>query len=201
MNTVSTQTRKYELKARAESQRETRDRIARAAAELHEEKGVAHTTVAEIARQAGVTRLTVYNHFATLGDLLPACAAHYATLHPAPDFATALALDDPAERVGTALAQLYAWYRETEPMTAHVLRDAEAVPALRPIVEGGLLRYLGEAQRVLTEPFEAHGLRQDRLDAAARGAIDVHLWRALAPLGDDVAAELAASLVERAADY
>jgi hypothetical protein len=75
------------------------------------------------------------------------------------------------------------------------------LPALRPIVEGGLLRYLGEAQRVLTEPFEAHGLRQDRVDAAARGAIDVHLWRALAPLGDDVAAELAASLVERAADH
>ena len=52
---------------------------------------------------------------------------------------------------------------------------------------------------MLTEPFEAHGLRQDRVDAAARGAIDVHLWRALAPLGDAVAAELAASLVERAA--
>src|SRR4051794_3175308 len=39
MNTMSTQTRKYELKARAESQRETRDRIAGAAAELHQEKG------------------------------------------------------------------------------------------------------------------------------------------------------------------
>ena len=40
------------MKARAESQRETRDRIARATAELHEEKGVAQTTVAEIARRA-----------------------------------------------------------------------------------------------------------------------------------------------------
>ena len=59
MNTMSSEPRKYELKARAESQRETRDRIARVAAELHEEKGVAHTTVAEIARRAGVTRLTV----------------------------------------------------------------------------------------------------------------------------------------------
>src|ERR671916_294658 len=51
MNTVSTQTRKYELKARAESQRETRDRIAATTAALHEEKGVAATTVAEIARR------------------------------------------------------------------------------------------------------------------------------------------------------
>ena len=52
---MSTQTRKYELKARAESQRETRERITRAAAELHEEVGVARTTVAEIARRAGVS--------------------------------------------------------------------------------------------------------------------------------------------------
>src|ERR671915_1296362 len=98
MNTMSTQTRKYELKARAESQRETRDRIARAAAELHEEKGVARTTVAEIARRAGVTRLTVYNHFADLSELLPACSAHYMTLHPLPDLGSALALEDPANR-------------------------------------------------------------------------------------------------------
>src|SRR4026208_27676 len=81
MNTMSTKIRRYELKARAESQRETRDRIARVTAELHEEKGVAHTTVAEIARRAGVTRLTVYNHFADLSELLPACAAPH---HPPP---------------------------------------------------------------------------------------------------------------------
>src|SRR5918997_2366662 len=99
MNTMSTQTRKYELKARAESQRETRDRIARAAAELHEEKGVAHTTVTEIARRAGVTRLTVYNHFADLSELIPACSAHYMALHPPPDLDGVLALEHPRERV------------------------------------------------------------------------------------------------------
>src|ERR671932_73649 len=58
MSTLSSESRKYELKARAESQRETRDRIARVAAELHEEKGVAQTSVSEIARRAGVTRVT-----------------------------------------------------------------------------------------------------------------------------------------------
>ena len=93
--------------ARAESQRETRDRIARAATELHEQKGVARTTVAEIARRAGVTRLTVYNHFADLSELLPACSAHYAALHPAPDLARVFALEDPVERVRAALAGLY----------------------------------------------------------------------------------------------
>src|ERR687895_2359191 len=108
MNTMSTQTRKYELKARAESQRETRDRIAKATAELHGEKGVAQTTVAEIARRAGVTRLTVYNYFADLSELIPACAAHYESLHPPPDLESALALEDPSERVGATLGPLYA---------------------------------------------------------------------------------------------
>src|SRR3954465_15542024 len=128
MNTLSSETRKYELKARADSQRETRDRIARAAAELHEEKGVAQTTVAEIARRAGVTRLTVYNHFADLSELIPACAAHYGQLHPAPDLDDVFALDDPAERVRTALVRIYGWYHETEPMYGKLFSDRTSVP-------------------------------------------------------------------------
>src|SRR3712207_7573950 len=123
MNTMSSETRKYELKARAESQRETRERIARVTAELHEEKGVALTTVSEIARRAGVTRLTVYNHFADLSELLPACAAHYERLHPPPDLEGALAQADPGARVRGVLAALYGWYRETEPMYGKLFSD------------------------------------------------------------------------------
>ena len=86
---------KYELKARAESQQATRDRIAAAAASLHEEVGIAQTTVADIARRAGVQRLTVYNHFPDLAALLPACTAHYRAEHPVPDLTAALALERP----------------------------------------------------------------------------------------------------------
>jgi hypothetical protein len=106
---------------------------------------------------------------------------------------------DPGARLRLGLGELYAWYRETEPMTANVLRDAQTLPALRPIIEGGLLRYLDQARQVLTEPIGAHGPRRERVDAAARAAVDLHLWRALAPLGDTDAAELAAGLVELAA--
>src|SRR4051795_10238958 len=105
--------RAYELKKRAERQDETRRRITEAAVALHEEVGVARTTVAEIARRAGVQRLTVYNHFAELSDLLPACSAHYAALHPRPDLGPALALEDPVARVRAVLSDLYGWYRET----------------------------------------------------------------------------------------
>ena len=51
----------------------------------------------------------------------------------------------------------------------------------------------------LNAPPVRRGRRRDRLDAAARAAVDFHLWRALAPLGDAEAAELAAGLVELAA--
>ena len=40
--------------------------------------------------------------------------------------------------------------------------------------------------------FRAHGGRRARIDAATRAAVDFHVWRALAPLGGDDAAELAA---------
>ena len=54
--------------------------------ELHKEVGPAKTTVAEIARRAGVQRLTVYNHFPEDVELFAACQAHWIGLHPQPDF-------------------------------------------------------------------------------------------------------------------
>jgi AcrR family transcriptional regulator len=161
--------------------------------------GPAATQISEVARRAGVQRMTIYNHFPDEASLLAACSAHWRALHPAPDPGAWRAAEHPGARLRLGLGELYAWYRETEPMTANVLRDAQILPTLRPIIEGGLLRYLDQARRVLTEPITVRGHRRERVDAAARAAVDFHLWRALAPLGDADAAELAACLVELAA--
>ena len=192
--------RKYEMKRRAERLAETRRRITEATIELHRTVGPAATRINEVARRAGVQRMTVYNHFPDEASLLTACSAHWRALHPAPDPAAWRAAEDPGARLRLGLHELYAWYRETEPMTANVLRDAQILPALRPIIEGGLLRYLDQARQVLTEPFGVRGRRRERVDAAARAAVDFHMWRALAPLGDHDAADLAAGLVELAAE-
>lgn len=193
------QKRKYELKKRAERLEETRRRITEATVELHRTVGPASTQISEIARRAGVQRMTVYNHFPGEVSLLAACSAHWQALHPRPDPAAWLATEDPGERLRQGLHELYAWYRETEPMTANILRDAAIVPALRPLVERGLGGYLVEVRRVLTDPILVQGRRRERVDAAARAAVDFHFWRALAPLGDVDAAELAAGMVELAA--
>jgi AcrR family transcriptional regulator len=191
--------RKYELKKRAERLAETRRRITEATLELHRTVGPAATQINEVARRAGVQRMTVYNHFPDESSLFAACSAHWRALHPAPDPAAWRALEQPGARLRLGLGELYAWYRETEPMTANVLRDAQVLPALRPIIEGGLLRYLDQARQVLIEPIAVRGHRRERVAAAVRAAVDFHLWRSLAPLGDPEAAELAAGLVELAA--
>lgn len=192
--------RKYELKKRAERLADTRRRITEATVELHRTVGPAATHINEVARRAGVQRMTVYNHFPNDTALLTACSAHWRALHPTPDLAAWRAVEDPGARLRLGLGQLYGWYRETEPMTANVLRDSQVLPALRAILEGGLLRYLDQAHQVLTKPLGASGRRRERVDAAARAAIDLHTWRALAPLGDTEAAELAARLIELAAN-
>jgi AcrR family transcriptional regulator len=197
MNTVSSEIRKYELKARAESQRETRDRIAKTAAKLHEEKGVARTTVAEIARRAGVTRLTVYNHFADLSELIPACAGHYETLHPLPDFAEILELEDPSERTRSALAQLYGWYRETEPMFGKLFSDRGSVPELNQFMTENIDRFLAELTDGLAVGLSSSGRRAKDLHALIRLALDFWTWRRLGleGLDDKASAELMAAVV------
>ena len=74
--------RKYEMKKRAERQRETRRRIVEATIELHRTRGPANTTVSEIAKRAGVNRLTVYNHFPDMTDLLRACSRSWTRAPP-----------------------------------------------------------------------------------------------------------------------
>jgi AcrR family transcriptional regulator len=187
--------RRYELKKRAERLDETRRRILEATIELHRTVGPAATQISEIARRAGVQRVTVYNHFPDEAALVSACSAHWRGLHPAPDPAAWAAVPDPPERLRLGLQELYAWYRETEDMTARVLRDAELVPALREIVATGLGGYLEAVRHVL-----GNGLPPGaRVDATVAAVTSFHLWRSLAALGDAEAADLAASFLELAA--
>ena len=194
---TSRQTRKYELKARAESQRRTRERIVQATMDLHEEVGPAKTTVAEIARRADVQRLTVYNHFPEEIELFGACQAHWMELHPLPDMSAALALTDPVERVRAALRASYGWYRETAPMAENIQRDRGAVPVLDALMEQTADARLGQLTQALAGGFRSRGRRAQRQRALVRLALDFWTWRRLhrEGLDDDIAAGLMAEAV------
>ena len=198
---MSSEKRKYELKARAERQVQTRRRIVAATAELHAEIGPARTTVAEIARRAGVQRLTVYNHFPQDGDLFAACQGHFLAEHPPPDFAAALALEDPAARVRAALGALYPSYREREPMTSKVLRDRTAIPALDELMSRTADSAMAGLADALATGFGDSGDEHARLRAVVALALDFWTWQRLKHEGldDDAAAELMAGLVACAA--
>jgi AcrR family transcriptional regulator len=183
---VSNEKRPYRQKERARRQEETRRRIAAATAALHAEVGPARTTIAEIARRAGVQRPTVYSNFPSEGQLFAACQAHFLAEHPPPDPSAALALADPAERVRRVLLELYAWYRETEAMTGNTQRDRRLLPELDALLAGGADRQLDQLAGALAQDGEARAL--------VRLALDFSTWQRLTSegLSDDDAARLMA---------
>jgi AcrR family transcriptional regulator len=106
--------RKYTMDKRKAAVQETRRRILEATLALHAEKGIFGTSWQDIARRADVSVGTVYKHFPSLEELVPACGElMYAITRPpsledAPRiFAEAYSLE---ERVGRLVEELFAFY-------------------------------------------------------------------------------------------
>lgn len=197
----TTTKRKYELKDRARKQEQTRARIVDALIELHETVGAARTNVTDVARIAGVNRMTVYKHFATEADMVAACTSHWIELHPPPDVELWSAVADPSERLRAALADLYGYYRETQAMWATSYRDAELVEPLGRIMNETWFALLARAVELLAAGWGARGRRRERLIASLRLSVDFPTWRTLtiSGLDDRDAADVAAGFVQAAA--
>jgi AcrR family transcriptional regulator len=189
------------MRVRAERQEDTRRRIAEAAARLHEEVGPARTTIAEVARRAGVQRPTVYSNFPTERELHAACQGHFLAEHPPPDPAPALALADPVERVRAALESLYAWYRATEAMTGNVQRDRRLLPELDALLAETADQARASLAEALARGFRRRGGAAQQTRALLRLAVEFPTWERLAGdgLSDRSAARLMAGVTGRVA--
>jgi len=189
--------RKYEMKRRAERQKETHRRITEAAVELHQTVGPARTTVSAIAEKAGVQRHTYYAHFPELKDLYQACMGHYVERNPVPEPSSWADIADAEERLRVALSEVYAYYSGNEPMVSNVLRDA----ALDPIVQEIMVpfdQYWETVRDVIADAFEASGERHEELLGAIALAQDFQTWRTLVrqqELSQDRAVELMVGMV------
>ena len=168
--------RPYRMRRRAEHVTGTRDRIIEATVQLHGSIGFAATTVAGIARQAGVTRLTVYRHFPEVEDLYAACKAHWAAQQLQPDLAAWVRITDPLDRLRLGLTDLYRFYRGGEAMLTYVDREREMLPDL---MRHELRDTDAHLRDTLLQPFAARGAQRRRLRAVLGHTVNFATWRSL----------------------
>jgi AcrR family transcriptional regulator len=170
--------RPYRKRRRAELEAETRLRITQAAVELHGSVGPARTTISAVADRAGVQRATVYRHFPDEEALFGACSSHWLAGHPLPDPVSWAVIEDPDERLGTALRDLYDWYEDGADMLEKTTRDVALVPALGPSMEAFRGWLDAAADAILRDRPERDACRR-RVQAAIGHALSFETWRSL----------------------
>lgn len=185
---MKTMKRPYELKRRAESQDRTRQKIVEAAIELHQSKGLAATTVGDIAKRAKVGKVTVYRHFPDEAALVGACSGQYFARHPLPAIEDWRNIGDPSERLHRGLSDTYRYHRETEAMMSRVLAEARDLPIMDPYHA-----HWRRAAEILAEPWPGPAGGKALLKAAMALALAYNTWQLLVRgqgLSDEQATEL-----------
>ncbi len=174
---MSSSARTYRKKKRAQSEEETRQRIIEAAVATHEEKGAA-STISEIARLAGVGRVTLYRHFPDEVALISACTSHYLEQHPLPDLSSWGAIADPGERLRIGLAQTYAYHRATEKMMTQSEHAVAINPVLAQLIEP-LVAYWNAAADILAKGWSYEGTVPPYVRETIALALSLPTWRKL----------------------
>jgi AcrR family transcriptional regulator len=167
------------MRRRAEQVDQTRQRITEATVRLHTTVGPANTSIAAVAQEAGVTRLTVYRHFADLDELFVACRAHWISQNSPPDATAWPSVVELEARAEMAFGQLYGWYREHGDELFPIYRDADSMPLTAQratAVQNGQLADALVAGYLDAEP----AIRGRMLRAVAGHLVGYWTWRSLA---------------------
>jgi AcrR family transcriptional regulator len=192
---MSDQKRPYRMRRRAELEEQTRVRITESTMALHEEVGPARTSISAVAERAGVRRSTVYRHFPDEEALFAACSSHWRKANPPPDPGAWTAIEDPAERLQTALRELYAFYGRTEAMYTSLMRDEPLVPIVHRLL-GDFYGYLRAIQDILVAGRDLRGTAARRTRAAIGHALAFPTWRSLTGEQDLAEADAVALMCE-----
>jgi AcrR family transcriptional regulator len=172
----SSKSRPYRMRRRAEMVDQTHLRITEAAVRLHTTVGPAKTSIAGVADEAGVTRLTVYRHFADLDALFEACMGHWGGLNPMPDVDAWKAIAPLEARARRAFGDLYRWYQTRDDELYPIHRDWAAMPLSARQAMEAQSRTLSDA--LLGRPAATEG--DGRIpNAVARHLVDFWTWRSL----------------------
>lgn len=194
--------RPYQMRRRAELVDETKLRITEAAVRLHTTVGPSQASIAAIAEEAGVTRLTVYRHFGDAEALFTACMAHHAALYPWPDPALWATITSLEERTRSVIEALYAWYADHGADILPIQRDMAFIPPatqvrMRKRYQGFVDAIVGGAGSTADDD-EASDRNSQPLRAVAGHVTALSTWRSLVVeqgLATPTAIELAVSWV------
>lgn len=166
------------MTSRSVSVEATRQRIVRAAVRLHAMHGTGATTWDQIADAAHVSRATVYHHFPSLDDLVPACArAAFDMIDvPTPEDARArfAELGSPKARLGHFVRESCRCYAAGAGWLRAAWRERDLVAPM-----GDAVRRLQKALAILL----AAALEGAGIDARGRDVVavlaDFPFWDAL----------------------
>src|SRR3954468_10624688 len=182
--------RKYDMSKRAAATEATRRRIVDATRELHIAQGVAATSWDDIARHAGVGVGTVYRHFPSLDELIPACGAVSMDIVALPEPAAVPAFFEGVRgrraRLERLVGEAFAIYERGAPMLDRARQERECPPVpdeTAKAMDASLVALIDAA----LEPF---GAVDDTDRHLVRAMIDLSTWRALRGQGfrgDDAA--------------
>src|SRR4051812_38568983 len=192
--------RKYDMSKRAAATEATRRRIIDATRELHIAQGVAATSWDDIAHQAGVGVGTVYRHFPSLDELIPACGVVSMDIVALPEPTAVPALFEGVRgrraRLERLVREAFAIYERGAPMLDRARQEREFHPVLdetAKAMDASLVALIDAA----LEPF---GAVDDADRHLVRAMIDLSTWRALRAQGfrgDDAAQVVAGMLAGR----
>jgi AcrR family transcriptional regulator len=174
--------RKYDMTRRASAAAQTRRRIIDATRELHGEQGIAATSWDDIAARAGVGVGTVYRHFPSLDELIPACGeiSMQAIALPDPQGVPSLfdGVDAPADRIERLVREAFAIYERGAPQ----LRAIRNEPDVHPSVAEAGEELEASLTALVDAAVEPSGITPaDR--AVVRAMVDLGTWQALRDQG------------------
>jgi AcrR family transcriptional regulator len=163
--------------SRAAAVDQTRQRIIDASVQAHRELGIQATTWDEIARRAGVGVGTVYRHFRSLDELLPACGQIVEQIMAIPTAAEVdAAFEDTRSnraRIGRLVRLVFELYERAAPFIDNVRNERDQLPQLEPFHQQFQAWLDGLVNEALL-PFSPTRPQRE----TARALLDLSSWQA-----------------------
>lgn len=144
---------------------------------LHAEKGIAATSMKDVAGRAGVGVGTVYMHFPKYEELIIACGGHLAAVTQPPTSSIFEGVEDAGRRLQILVREVFRWY-ERYPQYERARCDRDKFPIMTEAV-----KRREQARSVLIgEALQAKGRERSVIETI--GALtDFAVFRALSEAG------------------